>query len=537
MRALALLFSAVAAVAALAAAATAQTPAPVATPGEAVFVVTGRGWGHGVGMSQYGAYGMARAGYGYGRILTHYYAGTTVGRASTADVRVLLAEGRRAVTIASEAPFRVVDASGRRFRLPGRPLTLRADLVVPDDDARVEALPPLMVTPGRAPLSLDGKLYRGRLQVAVQSSFLRVVNHVALESYLTGVVPGEVPHTWPEEALKAQAVAARSYALATLVKGKPFDLYADVRSQVYLGVAGEKPRTTQAVRATAGQVVLHGGRVATTYYFSTSGGRTASAVDVFGFAVPYLVSRPDPWDAASPHHSWGPILLGARALRDKLGLRDRVLDATGIPTPSFRLRSLQVVTTGGTTSVSAAALRTALGLRSTWVTIGVLRLDQPRGTVVFGSSVRLTGIARSVTSPVLATSATGAVWSAVGALPRSPTGTVSLNVSPVRTARYRIDAQGVTSSSVLVRVAPRVTLVQAVHPGVLSGIVRPRLAGAPVVIERREGGAWAPIAETTVDRSGSYRVQLGPIRGSYRARVRAADGFVENVSPVLTVRS
>jgi stage II sporulation protein D len=153
----------------------------------------------------------------------------------------------------------------------------------------------------------------------VQGQYLRVVNVVALESYLQGVVAGEVPYSWPAEVLKAQAVAARSYALANLVEGKPFDLYSDVRSQVYLGVAGEKPSTNEAVADTAAEVVLYGGKVATTYYFSTSGGKTASALDVFGFDVPYLKSRPDPWDKASPHHRWGPVLLGARTVQSKLG--------------------------------------------------------------------------------------------------------------------------------------------------------------------------------------------------------------------------
>ena len=150
------------------------------------------------------------------------------------------------------------------------------------------------------------------------------MNVVALESYLQGVVPGEVPSSWPAEALKAQAVAARSYALANLVKGKPFDLYADVRSQVYGGVASEKPSTSKAVAATAGEVVLYGGKVATTFYFSTSGGKTASAADVFGQSIPYLVSRPDPWDKASPYHRWGPVLLGARTVQSKLGVDARV---------------------------------------------------------------------------------------------------------------------------------------------------------------------------------------------------------------------
>ena len=156
---------------------------------------------------------------------------------------------------------------------------------------------PLTVRPAKnAFLALDGKQYRGRLDVAAQGGFLRVVNGVGLESYLQGVVPGEVPSAWPAETLKAQAVAARSYALANLVKGKMFDLYADVRSQVYGGVASEKPSTSKAVVATAGEVVLYAGKVATTLYFSTSGGKTASALDVFGQNIPYLVSWPDPWD-------------------------------------------------------------------------------------------------------------------------------------------------------------------------------------------------------------------------------------------------
>ncbi|HUF02070.1 MAG TPA: SpoIID/LytB domain-containing protein [Gaiellaceae bacterium] len=530
------LVSALALVAASASAQPAPSLPPAATPGDAVFVFSGRGWGHGVGLSQYGAYGMAKQGSSYDEILAHYYVGTTLGRAPTKEVRVLLAEGRRAVTIASSAPFAIVDASGRRFRMTGQPLTLRADLVLPDADGPADdALAPLVVRPGKAPLSLDGRLYRGRLEIAVQQSFLRVVNRAPLEGYLQGVIAGEVPHSWPTEALKAQAVAARSYALATLVKGKPFDLYSDVRSQVYLGIAGEQPQTTDAVRATRGQVVVYGGKVATTYYFSTSGGRTASAADVFGFSVPYLVSRPDPWDKASPHHRWGPVLVGARSLQSKLGAESRVLDVIGVRTPSGRLRSVNVVTTGGRTGVPASALRTSLGLRSTWVTIGVLRLDQPRAAVVFGSSLELTGLARGLRSPTVSSSTTGAVWSTVGALGRGASGAVSIALTPSRTSRYRIEAGGASSPAVLVRVAPRIQLAQSVEPGVLTGSVRPRLAGAPVTIERREGPIWVAVADAVVDRAGAFRAELDLVRGSYRARIRATPGFVEGVGPVISV--
>ena len=512
-----------------------QPAQPVATPGEAVFVVSGRGWGHGVGMGQYGAYGMAREGRSYDEILAHYYTGTTLGRAGPKDVRVLLAEGRRAVTIASDAPFVVVDAAGTRYRLTGEPVTLRRTLVLPDDDGPADATSPLLVRPGKAPLLLDGRAYRGRFQIVAQGGFLRVVNHVPLEVYLQGVVAGEVPHTWPTEALKAQAVAARSYALATLVKGKPFDLYADVRSQVYLGVAGEQPRTTDAVRATGGQVVLYGGKVATTYYFSTSGGRTASAADVFGFSVPYLVSRPDPWDKSSPYHRWGPVLLGARALRSKLQAEGRILDAVGVKTPSGRLRALTLHTTDGSVAVPASVLRTALGLRSTWVTVGVLRLDQPQAAVVYGSDTRLIGVARGLPSPRLSSSATGATWSAAGAVERESNGVVSLVVKPPRTLRYRLDASGASSSAVLVRVSPRLRLVRPPEPGVLSGTVRPRLPRTLVTIERREGTAWTPVAEAVANAAGAFRAELDLVRGSYRARVGPTDGYAEGVGPVLVV--
>ncbi len=216
--------------------AAAQPAPPPAAYGEAVFVVSGRGYGHGVGMSQYGAYGQALAGRSYQQILAHYYLGTTLGRAPTKEVRVLLAEGRQAVTISSSAPFSAVDKTGQVFPVRDGALTLRAPLRLRTKKGRVTAVPPLVVRPGKkAPLALDGSEYRGKLELVPQEGFLRVVNHVSLEDYVSGVVPGEVPSSWPSAALEAQAVAARSYALSRLVKGKPWDLYSDVRSQVYCG--------------------------------------------------------------------------------------------------------------------------------------------------------------------------------------------------------------------------------------------------------------------------------------------------------------
>jgi len=516
--------------------ASAQPAPPAASPGEALFVVSGRGYGHGVGMSQYGAYGMAKAGYTYDEILRHYYTGIDLGPAPTREVRVLLAEGRRAVTVASTVPFTIRDAAGQVYRLPAGPITLRTNLELSTPEGPVIAVSPLVVRPGKAaPLSLDGRLYRGSLQMSAQGGFLRAVNLVGLESYLLGVVAGEMPHAWPLDTLRAQAVAARSYALANLVKGKPFDLYADVRSQVYLGVAGEKPRSNEAVQSTAGEVVLYSGKVASTLYFSTSGGKTASAADVFGTAVPYLVSRPDPWDKLSPYHRWGPVLLGARTVQAKLGVEARVLDATPTTTPSGRLRSLAVQTTAGTEAIPASLVRTALGLRSTWLTIGVLRLDRPSGALVFGSSARLTGVSRGLTSPILASSADGVAWAQVGALAREANGGVSATVKPTRTTRYRIEVESATSPALLVQVVPRLQLVQPAEPGVLVGTVRPKLGGVVVLLEQKNASSWVPVSQTTVDDSGAFRFELTLAPSTYRARISATDGLAAGVSPLLEV--
>ena len=516
-------------------------PAPSdSTTGEAVFAVSGRGWGHGVGLSQWGAYGQAKAGRTYDQILAHYYFGTKLGRASKSEVRVLLVEGRRAVTVQSTAPFRVQDATGVVTKLPAGALILTPQLKLPN--AVKPSAGPLMVLPGKQPLSLDGRPYRGKLELAAAGGYLRVVNYVGLESYIAGVVADEMPYTWPVEALKAQAVAARTFALKSIVKGKPYDLYSDVRSQVYGGVESEEDSATKAIQATAGQVVMYGGQLITAFYFSSSGGKTASAADVFGTALPYLVSRPDPWDKASPHHRWGPVLLGARTLQAKLDVAARVLDASGVPTPSGRIRGLTLKTASGATSVPSSLVRTALGLRSTWINIGVLRLDRPKGTVEFGASVQLGGVARNVVAPQLQSSTSGKTWTDLGPLARGDDGTFSTAVSPTKTTSYRIEAGSssaqpasrVTSQVLLVRVGPKVRLNEPGEPGVLSGTVRPRL-GAIVHVERLRAGGWVHVGETLAEGSGAFRIEAQVVRGTYRARTSPIAGFAEGLSPLVAV--
>src|SRR6266536_1893156 len=420
-----------------------------ATTGTATFILTGHGWGHGVGMSQYGAYGYAQKGVNYAKIVLHYFSGTELGAATVSRVRVLLASGAATLKVGSAADFRVRDAAGVIHDVTAGTYTLTPALKLKVDGApTASALPgPLLFQPGTAALQLKHQ-YRGSIQVDVASGKLRAVNMVGLEQYLYGVVPSEMPYTWHPEALKAQAVVARSYALATRKTGA-FDLYPDTRSQVYLGLEHEKPSTNAAVDATAGKVVLFEGQVAKTFFFSTSGGRTASAEDVWGQAVPYLVSVPDPYDSISPYHDWGPFAFTGTKLARMLKLKGRVVDLQPELDSSGRIKSLNVVGTKGTIAIPSADLRKRIGLRSTWFSVGVLSLNAPSTPVVYGSRGRLSGIARGLPDAVLQ-QLDGNEWKAVGTVKADKDGALTLLIKPPVTTRYRLSTGKVTAPAVRV---------------------------------------------------------------------------------------
>ena len=290
-------------------------------------------------MAQWGAYGYAKHGVAYDKILAHYYPGTSLAPAPVTKIKVLLVEGAKRVVVSSRRRFSVEDATGAVRKLAGRRTTrsTRRLAVVLNPARPAKTLPgPLTFVPGKSPLWLRNP-YRGTFTVSTDGKNLTVVNTVALEAYMRGVVSSEMPHDWPLEAVKAQAVAARSYALAHR-RGGAFDVYNDTRDQVYGGIAAETPVGDQAVAGTKRQVLLYDGKVANTFFFSSSGGRTAAVTDVFTGAkpTPYLVSVPDPWDMYSPYHNWGPVavagaggeqgcseIAGVDALQPRAGDRSR----------------------------------------------------------------------------------------------------------------------------------------------------------------------------------------------------------------------
>ncbi len=426
-------------------------------------VVSGAGFGHGIGMSQYGAYGFAQKGVGYLRILKHYYRGTQLGRAPSRPVRVLLQ--------ASDPYVRFSGAT----RVGGKRIGRGLHIVRPAGGGRLRVSGagtfsgPISVT-GSAPIRLmgpaingiDSGLYRGAMVLRPGLvGGVTAINSLPIDTYLRGVVPGEMPSSWDYDALRAQAVAARTYALATRQRGEVFDLYPDTRSQVYAGVSAEASRTNEAVADTGRQVLTYDGEPVVTYYFSTSGGRTENVELSFlgSQPQPYLKSVRDPYDGISPRHRWkfhfSNSELGARLGSPGKLRRVEVLRRGESP----RIVRARVVGSRGSRILSGASIRSRLDLYDSWAFF----------TKVSTSQVRR----RRGAAPSSATDARGR--GAHGALPE------------------------------------------------LAGAMVPAPRSGRLVVERRSGATWERVGRTETSREGRYRTTVDG-EGTYRVRAGTVSG-------------
>ncbi len=384
---------------------TPAVPAPTALPaGPTVLgdLVTfhGRGYGHGVGMSQYGARGRALAGADATAILAHYYQGTTLGALDAATrIRVLVlskwapTETRPLVVYGRVAPW-AVDGIAAVFPPDAR---LRLTPTAAGWRVLVDATDGAVLFDGSAPADLiirgateDSRiqlhskatrydLYRGAIRVIVHAATrVSVVNDVSLEQYLPGVVPVEMPSTWPAAALQAQAIAARSYAARRL---RPTVSYFDVpdnsSSQIYRGVLAEKPSTNAAIGATAGVVLMSGTAIANALFHSTGGGATESNENVFTSATGRRVARPTgylrgasdrsadgtPYDASAPYATWSTRTYARSQLSawfaadPRTNVGDLLTLDLGDRGVSGRLVSVTLVGSAGTRRVSGEIFR------------------------------------------------------------------------------------------------------------------------------------------------------------------------------------
>lgn len=467
-------------------AASALTAAPAAH-GATSLVISGRGFGHGVGMSQYGTLGYAQRGWTADRILAHYYTGTRLGRLSEpAAVRVLLQSGRAryALSGASSVGGQLLDPAQTYSVSRGRDgLVLRGargrDLFTSSGPMVLRPAAGRAVTLGGAAQNgTSGRSYRGALEIGPGASGLSAVNVLSLEDYVAGVISAEVPASWPAEALRAQAIAARTYAVTTNAGGSAglFTQYADTRSQMYRGVAAETPSTSAAVRATAGRVVTYQGAPVTTFYFSTSGGRTENVENGFvgGAPKPWLKSVADPYDKVSPHHRWKPIRMSLTRATAALGglvkgrLRRIRVTQRGV---SPRIVRADIIGTAGTTTVTGPQLRRAFGLRDTWIRFRSFSTD----------------VSKQPAAPP------GGRLPGVPAIPRDP-------ADP--------GTGGAHASAVELRI---------------HGALAPAATGSWAAIERRAGRNWVHAVDVRLGSGGAYATTL-PRPGRYRVRYGGQTG-------------
>ncbi|HAG84440.1 MAG TPA: sporulation protein [Cyanobacteria bacterium UBA12227] len=217
---------------------------------------------------------------------------------------------------------------------------------------------------------IGDRWYRGRTRLVATGGGLIAVNHVDLDQYLYSVLGSEMSVSWPQEALKAQAVAARSYALykRSESKNSVYDVGDTTTWQVYKGLETEAQSTQMAVNATTGQVMTYGGQVILAVFHSSSGGHTENVEDVWSQPLAYLRGVPD-YDVGAPVYQWTQNFSSTELSRRIGGVGTVTSMTPERTTPNGRIITMRVQGTGGTKRVSGNDLRKELGLRSTLFTV------------------------------------------------------------------------------------------------------------------------------------------------------------------------
>lgn len=368
----------------------------IAVPAGARVTISGHGFGHGHGMSQYGAEGAARKGLTARQIVAFYYPHTTLSTV-TGQIRVLIsADTGSTLTVLAHAGLKgqqvgtstiwdlaALHPSADRWRIrPDGPTRNELDWHG-TGGWQLQALVAgrlQFTSAGGAPTTLvlpDGsqRAYRGILRSvppAAGSSARVTVDTVSLEGYLRGVVPSEMPASWTPAAVQAQAIAARTYAAYERAQGGAiYDICDSTACQVYGGYSAEYAASNAAITATRGQVLLSGGSPAFTQFAASNGGWTSSG------AQPYLPAEADPYDgwSGNPYHSWSTSLSAAAIAKHwpSIGALTsiQVTGRDGHGAWGGRVLSMSLRGSKGAVTVTGDAFRNALGLRSTWLDFSV----------------------------------------------------------------------------------------------------------------------------------------------------------------------
>lgn len=225
-------------------------------------------------------------------------------------------------------------------------------------------------------IKVDKRAYRGRMELSIiDNNRMITINHVELENYLYGVVPNEIPGSWGIEALKAQAVSARTYAVSCIKPRQSYDLEDNQNSQVYMGYDYEQGSTNRAVNETLGRKIYYDDQLIQAFYHSTSGGRTENSENVWHEPLPYLRGVDDKFSdySGSPHSQWQATFYKEDIIRSLNLDGNNVNSLYGIQikevSENKRVLECIFLTDRGEISYKKENLRLLLGLKSSWFSI------------------------------------------------------------------------------------------------------------------------------------------------------------------------
>jgi len=270
-------------------------------------------------------------------------------------VRILLAQGEEEETIRSSGQIEVLDANDLLLKKTSDSVSIQT----------FSLKAPIRILGIGGPLEYRGTKYRGEIQIKPENGKVLIINVLPIEEYLYGVVPSEVPASWPEEALKAQAVCARTYAVRSMYqnRSKSFDVEATTNSQVYRGMSKEDLRSTRAIQETSGLVMVYDGLPIQSFFHSNSGGVTEDPKNVWGNSVEYLPSVRSDFDKIGENYSWEDRFTQDQmdSFLNNLGI-GKIQDITVVNRfPSGRVDSMEALGTSGAKKIKATDFRRFLG--------------------------------------------------------------------------------------------------------------------------------------------------------------------------------
>jgi SpoIID/LytB domain protein len=375
-------------------------------PASGVYTVTGAGYGHGNGMSQYGAKGAATRGLTAEQITGFYYPGTAYSTLATKANRVRLsAVDARPVSVAAAPGLTATDGNGAKLALDSGDATswrfvytaatkkFAIQKLTSSGYSTVSSVPGPVRVGGPSTITVQfgrAKSYCKRLTTVTYAGTLRTLYvdgaqrsaaDLPMEYYLRGVVPSESPSSWPAAALQAQAIAARSYAAFKLTASRWFDSYDTTQDQCWDGAAAHVATTDAAVAATAAKIRTYAGKPAFTQFSSSNGGYVNSG------SQPYLKAKADPYEqhSGNPNSTWTATVPVSRisamaGLATVTGIRVTARDGLG----RWGGRVSTLVVDGKDSagkvagkSLTGAQVRTGLGLKSTYFTFAATAVLAP----------------------------------------------------------------------------------------------------------------------------------------------------------------